>query len=127
MPRRARSADSVRCTWGLSVVGSGNEAAHGVVRDADTRNLLGLAVEVQAVRASGSGDPALLASATVSLADYGAESALYGAPRAAWSVRGCPRGRRRGAPGQLRTRVPRGADGVGVCRDRPPCPGWRGR
>ncbi len=66
---------------GLSVVGTdGTAARHAIVRDADTRNLLGLALEVSAVRRSGSGDASCLAEATITLADYGAGSALFAVP-----------------------------------------------
>jgi pyruvate/2-oxoglutarate dehydrogenase complex dihydrolipoamide acyltransferase (E2) component len=65
---------------GLSVLGAGGDAAHAVVRDADTRNLLGLAVEVENVRASATADSAVLASASVTLADYGPDGALYAVP-----------------------------------------------
>jgi pyruvate/2-oxoglutarate dehydrogenase complex dihydrolipoamide acyltransferase (E2) component len=58
----------------------GSEARHGVVRDADTRNTLGLALEIGSIRARGSADPAGLADATVTLADYGPGSALYAVP-----------------------------------------------
>jgi len=71
----------------------GSEARHGVVRDADTRNVLGLGLELQKIRAvaggpdagagvasAGAGDPSVLAGATVTLADYGPGSALYGVP-----------------------------------------------
>jgi 2-oxoisovalerate dehydrogenase E1 component beta subunit len=63
----------------LSVAGSG-EARHGVVRDADTRNLLGLAMEIDAIRTRGGSDPGLLAEGTLSLADYGPGSALFAVP-----------------------------------------------
>jgi 2-oxoisovalerate dehydrogenase E2 component (dihydrolipoyl transacylase) len=66
---------------GLSVASAdGSEARHAVVRDADTRNLLGLAIEAQAARERGSNDPAVLAEASVTLADYGPGSALYAVP-----------------------------------------------
>jgi pyruvate/2-oxoglutarate/acetoin dehydrogenase E1 component len=56
-------------------------ARYGVVRDADTRNVLGLAMEIEAVRsADGSADPGVLAEGTLSLADYGPGSALYAVP-----------------------------------------------
>ena len=63
----------------LSVAGSGG-ARHGVVRDADTRNLLGLAMEVEAIRARGGSDAGLLAGGTLSLVDYGPGSALFAVP-----------------------------------------------
>lgn len=66
---------------GLSLLAAdGSSARHVVVRDADTRSLLGLALEVEAARAGGSPDPSLLAAATITLADYGPESALFGVP-----------------------------------------------
>jgi len=55
-------------------------ARHGVIRDADTRNALGLAVEMQAIRSSGSTGPDVLAEATLCLADYGPGSALFAVP-----------------------------------------------
>jgi 2-oxoisovalerate dehydrogenase E2 component (dihydrolipoyl transacylase) len=66
----------------LSVAGADGAAArHGVVRDADTRNALGLAMEIEAIRsADGSSDAGVLAEGTLSLADYGPGSALYGVP-----------------------------------------------
>jgi 2-oxoisovalerate dehydrogenase E1 component beta subunit len=66
---------------GLSLASpDGVSARYGVVRDADTRNVLGLAMEVESVRSSGAADPDALADATIGLADYGPESALYGVP-----------------------------------------------
>jgi 2-oxoisovalerate dehydrogenase E1 component beta subunit len=66
---------------GLSVAGaSGDSARHQVIHEADTRNLLGLAVAVEAARDGGSTDPAALAEATVALIDYGPESALFAVP-----------------------------------------------
>lgn len=64
----------------LSVAGSEAGARHGVVRDADTRNVLGLAMEIEAIRSGGGSDPGQLAEGTVSLADYGPGSALFGVP-----------------------------------------------
>jgi pyruvate/2-oxoglutarate dehydrogenase complex dihydrolipoamide acyltransferase (E2) component len=55
-------------------------ARHGVIRDADTRNVLGLAMEMDAVRSSGANEPDVLANATLSLADYGPGSALFAVP-----------------------------------------------
>jgi pyruvate/2-oxoglutarate dehydrogenase complex dihydrolipoamide acyltransferase (E2) component len=66
---------------GLSLLAAdGSAARHGVVRDADTRNALGLAFEVHAVQQAGSADQSGLAQATVSLADYGPDSALFAVP-----------------------------------------------
>jgi 2-oxoisovalerate dehydrogenase E1 component subunit beta len=66
---------------GVSLLSTdGRAARYGVIRDADTRNALGLAVELAEIRASGSADPATLAGATVSFADYGPDSALYAVP-----------------------------------------------
>jgi 2-oxoisovalerate dehydrogenase E2 component (dihydrolipoyl transacylase) len=66
---------------GLSLVGpDGSEARHGVVRDADARNLLGLGLELQTLRQRGVADPSVLSQATVTLADYGPGSALYAVP-----------------------------------------------
>jgi 2-oxoisovalerate dehydrogenase E1 component beta subunit len=58
----------------------GQQPRHGVIRDADTRNALGLAVELESIRATGSTDPSVLCEATLCLADYGSESALYAVP-----------------------------------------------
>jgi pyruvate/2-oxoglutarate dehydrogenase complex dihydrolipoamide acyltransferase (E2) component len=57
----------------------GTRAVHGVIRDADTRNLLGLAVEIERIRAVGASQ-LLDESATLSFADYGPDSALYAVP-----------------------------------------------
>jgi pyruvate/2-oxoglutarate dehydrogenase complex dihydrolipoamide acyltransferase (E2) component len=66
---------------GLSVLSTdGTAARHGVIRDADTRNLLGLAMETQAVRAQGAAESTSLVEATVTLADYGPGSALFAVP-----------------------------------------------
>jgi len=66
---------------GLSLLAADGAAArHGVVRDADTRNVLGLAVEAASIRARGVADAAALADATVSLTDYGPGSALFAVP-----------------------------------------------
>jgi pyruvate/2-oxoglutarate dehydrogenase complex dihydrolipoamide acyltransferase (E2) component len=66
---------------GLSIAApDGAAARHGVIRDADTRNALGLAVEVAGVTATGASDSAALAQATVTLADYGPGSALFAVP-----------------------------------------------
>ncbi len=58
----------------------GHTARHGVIRDADTRNALGLAMELETIRASGSTDSQVLTQATVCLADYGPGSALFAVP-----------------------------------------------
>ena len=58
----------------------GNAACHGVIGDADTRNVLGLAMELEAVRSQASHDPSVLAEATVCLVDYGPGSALFAVP-----------------------------------------------
>jgi 2-oxoisovalerate dehydrogenase E2 component (dihydrolipoyl transacylase) len=66
---------------GLSVASSdGSAARHAVITDADTRNVLGLAMEVDTVRASGGLADDALAEATIGLADYGPESALFAVP-----------------------------------------------
>ncbi len=64
----------------LSVAGLGGGARHGVIDNADTRNLLGLAMEAHAVRELGETDGSILAKGTVSFADYGAGSALFAQP-----------------------------------------------
>jgi 2-oxoisovalerate dehydrogenase E1 component subunit beta len=48
--------------------------------DADTRNALGLAMELERIRVSATTDPSGLAEATVSLTDYGPDSALFAVP-----------------------------------------------
>ena len=58
----------------------GSGPAHGVVRDADTRNALGLGVDIEALRLSGSADASRLTEGTISLTDYGSGSALYAVP-----------------------------------------------
>jgi 2-oxoisovalerate dehydrogenase E1 component subunit beta len=58
----------------------GNAACHGIIRDADTLNALGLAIELERIRAAAASDPSVLAEASVSLADYGPGSALFGVP-----------------------------------------------
>ncbi|MBV9595699.1 MAG: 2-oxo acid dehydrogenase subunit E2 [Chloroflexi bacterium] len=66
---------------GVSITSAdASEARHGVIRDADTRNVLGLAVELEAIRRGGASDPRVLAQASLCLADYGVGSALYGVP-----------------------------------------------
>jgi 2-oxoisovalerate dehydrogenase E1 component beta subunit len=65
---------------GLSVLGGDGAARTGVVRDADTRNALGLAVEIAAVRARTSRPQDLESEATVTLTDYGPGSALFAVP-----------------------------------------------
>jgi len=63
---------------GVSVLAAdGSSARHGVVRDADTRNLLGLAMAINDARTRGSDD---LGQSTVTLADYGPGSALFAVP-----------------------------------------------
>jgi 2-oxoisovalerate dehydrogenase E1 component beta subunit len=68
---------------GLSI--SSNDASsarHGVVRNADTLNVLGLAMEIQNLREKVAIEPTahVLLEATICLADYGPESALYAVP-----------------------------------------------
>ncbi len=58
----------------------GGSARHGVLHDADTRNALGLAIELEAIRAQGSADAAVLTASTISLADYGPGSAMFAVP-----------------------------------------------
>jgi 2-oxoisovalerate dehydrogenase E2 component (dihydrolipoyl transacylase) len=58
----------------------GADARHAVLRDADTRNALGLALEFHRIRECAGADPAALAEATVTLTDYGPDSALYAVP-----------------------------------------------
>jgi 2-oxoisovalerate dehydrogenase E1 component beta subunit len=64
---------------GLSV-SDADDARHGLIRDADTRNVLGLALDISAVRTAGSFDASVLDGATVGLSDYGAASALFAVP-----------------------------------------------
>ncbi len=65
---------------GLSIASAdGASACHGVVRDADTRNILGLAMEIAATRSAN--QPQVSSEATITLADYGAaSSALFAVP-----------------------------------------------
>src|SRR5260370_21218459 len=65
---------------GLSIASAdGAFACHGVVRDADTRNILGLAMEIAATRSAN--QPQVSSEATITLADYGAaSSALFAVP-----------------------------------------------
>jgi 2-oxoisovalerate dehydrogenase E1 component beta subunit len=66
---------------GLSVPGvDGKAARHAVVRDADTRNLIGLAIEAQGAHVRGSTGPEILAEATITLTDFGPGSALFAVP-----------------------------------------------
>ena len=66
---------------GLSLANpDGHSARHGVIRDADTRNALGLAMELEVIRVNGSTDTQVLTQATVCLADYGPGSALFAVP-----------------------------------------------
>ena len=58
----------------------GASARYGVVRDADTRNALGLAVEIVSIQSNGHTEPDALAGATISFADFGPDSALYSVP-----------------------------------------------
>ena len=57
-------------------------ARHGVVRNADTRNAIGLAMEIEAIRGQGDAEPGVLfdGTGTISLADYGPGSALFAVP-----------------------------------------------
>ncbi len=67
---------------GVSVLASDSSSSrHAVIRDADTRNVLGLAVEIASTQAQGSSDPEVLTDATVTLADYGPGSALFAVPQ----------------------------------------------
>jgi 2-oxoisovalerate dehydrogenase E2 component (dihydrolipoyl transacylase) len=66
---------------GVSVAAAeGESARHGVIREADTRNVLGLAVEIEAIRAERAAQPDCLLDATIGLADYGPGSALFAVP-----------------------------------------------
>jgi 2-oxoisovalerate dehydrogenase E1 component beta subunit len=81
----AWTADGIRRSpavhLGLTLSTADGQACHGVVRDADTRNLLGLALEIEAVRAAGQTDPSVLQDATVTLTDFGpASSVLFAVP-----------------------------------------------
>ncbi|MGI9149118.1 MAG: transketolase C-terminal domain-containing protein [Chloroflexota bacterium] len=67
---------------GLSVASLDQDSArHGLIVDADTRNVLGLAVEVHHVRCVGATGAERLGEATICLADYGPGSALFGVPQ----------------------------------------------
>jgi pyruvate/2-oxoglutarate dehydrogenase complex dihydrolipoamide acyltransferase (E2) component len=66
---------------GLSLASLDSTAAcHWLLRDADTRNVLGLAMEMQAARARADPDRSALAEATIGLTDYGPGSALFAVP-----------------------------------------------
>jgi len=66
---------------GLSLANAdGTAACHALVRDADTRNVLGLAMEIAAARSAAEADSQVLGEATITLADYGAGSALFAVP-----------------------------------------------
>lgn len=66
---------------GLSLTnGDGTSACHWLVRDADTRSVLGLAMEIQIARSRTDVGQAVLAEATIGLADYGPGSALFAVP-----------------------------------------------
>ena len=58
----------------------GAGARHGVIRDADTRNALGLAMEIERIRSGGASEPDVLSEGTISLTDYGQGSALFAVP-----------------------------------------------
>jgi pyruvate/2-oxoglutarate dehydrogenase complex dihydrolipoamide acyltransferase (E2) component len=66
---------------GISVASAdGGGARYGLIRDADTRNALGLALEIETIRQRGGESPDTLSEATVTLADYGPGSALFAVP-----------------------------------------------
>jgi 2-oxoisovalerate dehydrogenase E2 component (dihydrolipoyl transacylase) len=66
---------------GLSLASrDGTAARYGLIGDADTRNLLGLALEIEAIRSGDQAQPEAPDGATVSLADYGPGSALFAVP-----------------------------------------------
>ena len=68
---------------GLSLLRlDGAGACHGVVRNADTFNVLGLAMQIHHLRAQATAEtnPEVLLEATVCLVDYGPESALFAVP-----------------------------------------------
>jgi 2-oxoisovalerate dehydrogenase E1 component beta subunit len=66
---------------GLSLASADRSGArYGVIRDADTRNALGLAMEIEAIRSSGQTQPDTLAQATFTMADFGPGSALFAVP-----------------------------------------------
>jgi pyruvate/2-oxoglutarate dehydrogenase complex dihydrolipoamide acyltransferase (E2) component len=58
----------------------GNAVRRGIIRDADTRNVLGLAMELDALTREAGSDRDSLADATITLADYGPESAMFAVP-----------------------------------------------
>lgn len=58
----------------------GARAGQGLIRDADTRNLLGLAMETQAIRAQPASASEAAPEATITLIDYGPGSALFAVP-----------------------------------------------
>jgi 2-oxoisovalerate dehydrogenase E2 component (dihydrolipoyl transacylase) len=65
---------------GVSVADRQGRGRYAVIRDADTRNALGLALELTRAREEGSPNAATLAEATITLADYGPGSALFAVP-----------------------------------------------
>ena len=76
--RGIRRYPAVHLGLSLATV-DGSSACHGVVRDADTRNVLGLAMEVAAIRSAN--EPQVSAEATITLADYGrTSSVLFAVP-----------------------------------------------
>jgi 2-oxoisovalerate dehydrogenase E1 component beta subunit len=66
---------------GLSLANAdGSSACYASVRDADTRNVFGLAMEIASARSRADTDPKVLRNATITLTDYGAGSALFAVP-----------------------------------------------
>lgn len=66
---------------GLSIVDTACQVPrHAVLRDADTRNVIGLALAIAQQRESGSPDPSSLQGASVTLIDYGPDAALFATP-----------------------------------------------
>jgi 2-oxoisovalerate dehydrogenase E1 component beta subunit len=66
---------------GVSIAAEdGSHAIYGVVRDADTRNVHGLTLELERIRRESVSEPGAMADATVSLIDYGPDSALFAVP-----------------------------------------------
>lgn len=83
-PRAGGVRHHVAVHLGLSIADpTGAHARHAVLHDADTRNVLGLAVEIASLQqAPSTADRDVLDAegATVTLVDYGPDSALFGAP-----------------------------------------------
>ncbi|HEY0582981.1 MAG TPA: pyruvate dehydrogenase complex E1 component subunit beta [Chloroflexota bacterium] len=69
---------------GLSIASAdGSGSRQALLRDADTRNVLGLAMEIAAIQTADVSADTALDGATVTLTDYGPGSALFAVPQVA--------------------------------------------